>query len=174
MGMAEWTLEEAAADLRIAAAKLKTLPRRMRSGRRRSKRRPPLVKFILPPGSQPREDTGWCPAAETHCEPCRELCLSSSYARHAGLSPNVPVFPLGPQPATAGSACILPAVTAASGGAVAHFVPQSRFPPIAASAPLTAFGGTQHPLAVERGVPGGFQVWRGGVPVYATVPPAPT
>lgn len=164
--MAEWTLEEAAADLRTAATKLKTLPRRMRSGRRRSKRHPPLVKFILPPGPLPREDAKWCPAGETHCEPCREMCLSSSYARHAGLSPHVPVFPVEPPRDTAGGACILPSASAAPEGAFAHFVPspsmnvlqQAPFSSIAAPMPLMVFQHTGRSSAVHERVPGNSQV----------------
>ena len=90
LGMAEWTLEEAAADLRIAHEKLKTLPRHMRSGRRRKRRLPPLVTFTTAPSCSIPDERPCCPATDTYCGPCRESCISTSYAKHAGLSSTMP------------------------------------------------------------------------------------
>ncbi|OEH77781.1 hypothetical protein cyc_03446 [Cyclospora cayetanensis] len=91
MGMAEWTLEEAQEDLRIANAKLKTLPRRMRSGRRRNRRVPPLVTLIRPPGCGTPEGHPCCSYTGTHQGPCRDLCTADTYARHPWLSSNLSI-----------------------------------------------------------------------------------
>lgn len=126
MGMAEWTLEEAAADLRVANAKLKTLPRRMRSGRRRGGRPPPLVKFASPPGCLVSDEAPWCPRIDTHCEPCRESCVSASLARHGGLSAHLPTVSAGPLVSAPGVSCILPLPQAVSLAAISPSAPPAQ------------------------------------------------
>lgn len=96
MGMAEWTLEEAAADLRIAHGKLKTLPRRMRSGRRRGKRPPPLVTFLSPGNCVTMEEHPKWLSADEHCGPCREPCIVPPCGGHVGYPLASNVNPSGP------------------------------------------------------------------------------
>lgn len=95
MGMAEWTLDEAAEDLRVAHAKLKTLPRRMRSGRRRGRRPPPLVTFISPPDCVTMNEHPWWRAADDHCGPCGGAYALAPSIGHEGLPPHRPMDSTG-------------------------------------------------------------------------------
>lgn len=95
MGMAEWTLEEAAEDLRIAHAKLKTLPRRMRSGRRRGRRPPTLVTFLSPQECVTMNERPWWRASDEHCGPCREAYVLAPCPGHETLPPPRPIVASG-------------------------------------------------------------------------------
>ena len=86
MGMAEWTLEEAAADLQVAKAKLQTLPRRMRS-RRRTRRPPPLVAFKALRSSAVADGLALPPSLNDGCNPIGGACLSTPCETHIELLP---------------------------------------------------------------------------------------
>lgn len=177
MGMAEWTLEEAAADLRVAHAKLKTLPRRMRSGRRRRGRPPPLVTFTSTSDCLVADEPPWCPRVDTHCEPCRESLLSASCARHADFSRHAPLASAGPLMKAPVAACMVPvsagatvaAMPPAMQGTLACASQQLPPAPAAARAVVTPMQQVYSCAPAVRLTPAGLPVCGQQTPLYATV-----